>query len=99
MLYLCWCFRQVHEPPLDIGWIPYVGRAVEFGRDAHGFLLQKKKKFGDVFTVLIAGLKTNLEHCVVSCWCVFYHRKPVNFRHGWIYSPKFQIYWLMVSTQ
>lgn len=58
----CWCFRRVNEPPLDVGWIPYVGKAVEFGRDAHGFLLQQKKKFGDVFTVLIAGWKTNLEH-------------------------------------
>lgn len=64
MLYR-WCFRLVNEPPLDIGWIPYVGKAVEFGRDTHGFLLQQKKKFGDVFTVLIAGLKTNLEHV---CW-------------------------------
>lgn len=70
MLYCCWCFRCVNEPPLDIGWIPYVGRAVEFGRDAHGFLLQQKKKFGDVFTVLIAGFKTNLEHvCCPAAVC------------------------------
>uniref|UniRef100_H3CDD3 Cytochrome P450, family 7, subfamily B, polypeptide 1 n=2 Tax=Tetraodon nigroviridis TaxID=99883 RepID=H3CDD3_TETNG len=54
MLYHC-CFRRVNEPPLDIGWIPYIGKAVEFGKDAHGFLLQQKKKFGDVFTILIAG--------------------------------------------
>eukprot|EP00066_Takifugu_rubripes_P026144 XP_011615410.1 PREDICTED: LOW QUALITY PROTEIN: 25-hydroxycholesterol 7-alpha-hydroxylase-like [Takifugu rubripes] len=47
--------RRDNEPPLVIGWIPFVGKAVEFGRDAQGFLLQQKKKFGDVFTVLIAG--------------------------------------------
>lgn len=73
MLYRCWCFRRANEPPLDIGWIPYVGKALEFGRDAHGFLLQQKQKFGDVFTVLIAGLETNLEH-VCLCVCVLYHR-------------------------
>uniref|UniRef100_A0A3Q3XJH8 Uncharacterized protein n=1 Tax=Mola mola TaxID=94237 RepID=A0A3Q3XJH8_MOLML len=43
------------EPPLIQGWLPFVGKALEFRRDAHGFLKQQKKKFGDVFTVRIAG--------------------------------------------
>ncbi|KAM9845259.1 cytochrome P450 7B1 isoform 2-T2 [Aulostomus maculatus] len=47
--------RRVGEPPLITGWIPFIGKALEFGRDAHAFLDQHKKKFGDVFTVQIAG--------------------------------------------
>ncbi|XP_070701831.1 cytochrome P450 7B1 [Pempheris klunzingeri] len=47
--------RREGEPPLITGWIPYIGKALEFGRDAHMFLEEHKKKFGDVFTVKIAG--------------------------------------------
>ncbi|XP_018612986.1 25-hydroxycholesterol 7-alpha-hydroxylase isoform X2 [Scleropages formosus] len=43
------------EPPLIKGWIPYVGKALEFGRDPSTFLAALKKKHGDVFTVRIAG--------------------------------------------
>ncbi|XP_038575110.1 cytochrome P450 7B1 isoform X2 [Micropterus salmoides] len=43
------------EPPLIKGWIPFVGKALEFGRDAHKFLEDHKTKFGDIFTVRIAG--------------------------------------------
>uniref|UniRef100_A0A667WUN8 Cytochrome P450, family 7, subfamily B, polypeptide 1 n=1 Tax=Myripristis murdjan TaxID=586833 RepID=A0A667WUN8_9TELE len=43
------------EPPLIKGWIPYIGKALEFGKDAHKFLEEYKKKHGDIFTVLIAG--------------------------------------------
>uniref|UniRef100_A0A8C2ZSR6 Cytochrome P450, family 7, subfamily B, polypeptide 1 n=1 Tax=Cyclopterus lumpus TaxID=8103 RepID=A0A8C2ZSR6_CYCLU len=49
------CVRRDGEPPLIKGWIPFVGKALEFGRDAHKFLEEHKKKFGDVFTVQIAG--------------------------------------------
>ncbi|XP_026216804.1 cytochrome P450 7B1 isoform X2 [Anabas testudineus] len=47
--------RRAGEPPLIKGWIPYVGKALEFGKDAHKFLEEHKKKYGDVFTVRIAG--------------------------------------------
>ncbi|XP_074484085.1 cytochrome P450 7B1 [Sebastes fasciatus] len=47
--------RRDGEPPLITGWIPFIGKALEFGRDAHTFLEEQKKKFGDVFTVQIAG--------------------------------------------
>lgn len=48
-------YRRAGEPPLITGWIPYLGKALEFRRDAHVFLQEQKKKFGDIFTVLIAG--------------------------------------------
>ncbi|XP_071346402.1 cytochrome P450 7B1 [Trachinotus anak] len=47
--------RRDGEPPLIKGWIPFIGKALEFGRDAHKFLEEHKKKFGDIFTVQIAG--------------------------------------------
>uniref|UniRef100_A0A8D0D2P3 Cytochrome P450, family 7, subfamily B, polypeptide 1 n=1 Tax=Sander lucioperca TaxID=283035 RepID=A0A8D0D2P3_SANLU len=43
------------EPPLITGWIPFFGKALEFGQDAHKFLEKHKKKYGDVFTVHLAG--------------------------------------------
>ncbi|XP_059200710.1 cytochrome P450 7B1 [Centropristis striata] len=57
-LLLC-VFRSRHrrkgEPPLINGWIPFIGKALEFGRDAHKFLEKQKKKCGNVFTVHLAG--------------------------------------------
>ncbi|XP_054870729.1 cytochrome P450 7B1-like [Amphiprion ocellaris] len=47
--------RRDGEPPLVKGWIPFIGKALEFGKDAHKFLEEHKKKFGDIFTVQIAG--------------------------------------------
>ncbi|KAM4605393.1 cytochrome P450 7B1 [Polymixia lowei] len=44
-----------NEPPLIKGWIPFLGKAVDFGRDAHTFLAEHKEKYGDIFTVQIAG--------------------------------------------
>lgn len=52
--YLIGC-RRAGEPPLIKGWIPFLGKALEFGRDPYVFLQEQKKKSGDVFTVLIAG--------------------------------------------
>uniref|UniRef100_A0A3Q2QMI1 Cytochrome P450, family 7, subfamily B, polypeptide 1 n=1 Tax=Fundulus heteroclitus TaxID=8078 RepID=A0A3Q2QMI1_FUNHE len=58
---LLWIFilggrtRRPEEPPLIKGWIPFMGKALEFGKDAHQFLEEHKRKYGDVFTVLIAG--------------------------------------------
>ncbi|XP_062336830.1 cytochrome P450 7B1 isoform X1 [Osmerus eperlanus] len=47
--------RRDDEPPLITGWIPYLGKAVEFGKNAHMFLAAHKEKHGDIFTILIAG--------------------------------------------
>ncbi|XP_068196614.1 cytochrome P450 7B1 [Antennarius striatus] len=47
--------RRAGEPPLIKGWIPFIGKVLEFGKDPYAFLEQQRKKFGDVFTVHIAG--------------------------------------------
>ncbi|XP_025787971.1 prostacyclin synthase [Puma concolor] len=43
------------EPPLDVGSIPWLGHALEFGKDAASFLTRMKEKHGDIFTVLVGG--------------------------------------------
>lgn len=43
--------RRRNEPPLDKGWIPWLGHAIEFGKDAAKFLARMKEKHGDIFTV------------------------------------------------
>ncbi|XP_069507370.1 prostacyclin synthase isoform X2 [Ambystoma mexicanum] len=47
--------RFPNEPPLDTGFIPWLGHAIEFGRDAATFLSKMKQKHGDIFTVRAAG--------------------------------------------
>ncbi|XP_063814956.1 prostacyclin synthase [Pseudophryne corroboree] len=47
--------RQQNEPPLDCGYIPWLGHALEFGRDAATFLTRMKTKYGNIFTVQVAG--------------------------------------------
>ncbi|NP_001104630.1 prostacyclin synthase [Danio rerio] len=48
--------RRRNEPPLDKGMIPWLGHALEFGKDAAKFLTRMKEKHGDIFTVRAAGL-------------------------------------------
>ncbi|CAL9704666.1 unnamed protein product [Knipowitschia caucasica] len=47
--------RYKTDPPLDKGIIPWLGHALEFGKDAFKFLARMKKKHGDIFTVRVAG--------------------------------------------
>ncbi|XP_038665408.1 cytochrome P450 7B1 isoform X1 [Scyliorhinus canicula] len=47
--------RRLGEPPLEQGWIPLFGKAFEFHRDSSGFLVSCQQKWGDIFTVYIAG--------------------------------------------
>lgn len=48
--------RSKREPPLDKGYIPWLGHALEFGKDAAKFLTRMKKKHGDIFTVRTINL-------------------------------------------
>ncbi|XP_060678654.1 cytochrome P450 7B1 isoform X1 [Hemiscyllium ocellatum] len=65
--------RRPGEPPLEQGWIPYFGKAFEFHHDSLGFLLSRQQRWGDVFTVYIAGkymtfiLNPFLYQFVVQC--------------------------------
>lgn len=53
-LFICtvlYLYRSKKEPPLDKGLIPWLGHALEFGKDASKFLNRMKMKHGDIFTV------------------------------------------------
>ncbi|XP_053724734.1 prostacyclin synthase-like [Synchiropus splendidus] len=47
--------RSKTEPPLDKGVVPWLGHALEFGKDASKFLARMRQKHGDIFTVCVAG--------------------------------------------
>ncbi|XP_054877218.1 prostacyclin synthase [Poeciliopsis prolifica] len=48
--------RNKNEPPLDKGFIPWLGHLLEFFKDAGKFLARMKDKHGDIFTVRVAGI-------------------------------------------
>ncbi|XP_054881337.1 prostacyclin synthase-like [Poeciliopsis prolifica] len=48
-------WRYKTEPPLDRGLIPWLGHALEFGKDASKFITRMKLKHGNIFTVRAAG--------------------------------------------
>ncbi|XP_019383271.1 PREDICTED: 25-hydroxycholesterol 7-alpha-hydroxylase isoform X1 [Gavialis gangeticus] len=47
--------RKAGEPPLINGWIPFLGKALSFMKDPSTFLLSQQQKFGNVFTIHLAG--------------------------------------------
>ncbi|TTH99985.1 Cholesterol 7-alpha-monooxygenase [Bagarius yarrelli] len=47
--------RQPREPPVENGWIPYMGCALQFGANPLEFLRSRQKKYGHIFTCKIAG--------------------------------------------
>ncbi|XP_060692344.1 prostacyclin synthase [Hemiscyllium ocellatum] len=56
ILFLKWRrIRLPNEPPLVKGFIPWLGHAFAFSKDCAKFLLKMKKKYGDIFTVQLAG--------------------------------------------
>ncbi|XP_015243818.1 PREDICTED: prostacyclin synthase-like [Cyprinodon variegatus] len=59
LVLLCLLFthrwRYSKEPPLERGIIPWLGHALEFGKDASKFITRMKLKNGNIFTVHAAG--------------------------------------------
>ncbi|XP_077348912.1 cytochrome P450 7B1 isoform X1 [Lithobates pipiens] len=47
--------RREGEPPLENGWIPYIGVAYQFRKDPLKLLISQQEKHGDVFTICVAG--------------------------------------------
>ncbi|KAI8499291.1 Cholesterol 7-alpha-monooxygenase [Branchiostoma belcheri] len=43
------------EPPLESGPVPYLGVALQFAADSLKFIRSRQEKYGDVFTVKLAG--------------------------------------------
>lgn len=53
-LLFVFCRRQ-GEPPLENGFLPYLGCALKFGANPLEFLKEKQKKHGHIFTCHVAG--------------------------------------------
>ncbi|KAK1797465.1 hypothetical protein P4O66_008323 [Electrophorus voltai] len=47
--------RQLKEPPLVMGWLPFFGVMLDYIKDPLGFLQANQRQHGDIFTCKIAG--------------------------------------------
>ncbi|XP_039610486.1 cytochrome P450 7A1-like [Polypterus senegalus] len=60
VIVICFLFltkrkRLDGEPPIENGWLPFIGVALQFQRNPLEFLTSRKRRYGDVFTCRIAG--------------------------------------------
>ncbi|XP_072911110.1 7-alpha-hydroxycholest-4-en-3-one 12-alpha-hydroxylase [Hemitrygon akajei] len=60
LLYFLGAFRRrgPNEPPLDTGYLPWLGHVLSFRRNTKQLLQEMQKKYGDIFTIQIAGCYT-----------------------------------------
>ncbi|GCB71707.1 hypothetical protein scyTo_0001671 [Scyliorhinus torazame] len=72
--------RQEGEPPVENGWIPYIGCALEFGANPLKFLQTRQRKYGDAFTCKIAGNFITFITDPFSYNSVVRHGKNLNFQ-------------------
>ncbi|XP_072308333.1 prostacyclin synthase-like [Eucyclogobius newberryi] len=71
--------RYKTDPPLDKGVIPWLGHALEFGKDAFKFLSRMKMKHGDIFTVRVAGRYVSVLLDPFSYDSVLYDKDCLDF--------------------
>ncbi|XP_037658975.1 cytochrome P450 7A1 [Choloepus didactylus] len=76
--------RQVGEPPLENGLIPYLGCALQFGANPLEFLRANQRKHGHVFTCKLMGkyvhfITNPLSYRKVLCHGKFFDWKKFHF--------------------
>uniref|UniRef100_A0A8C6WMY5 Cytochrome P450 family 8 subfamily B member 1 n=1 Tax=Neogobius melanostomus TaxID=47308 RepID=A0A8C6WMY5_9GOBI len=72
--------RRPGEPPLDKGWIPWLGHVLEFRRDTAKFLQGMMQKHGDVFTIQLGGYYVTFLQDPLSFGAFFKEsREKLNF--------------------
>lgn len=71
--------RKDGEPPLIKGWIPFLGKALEFRKNSQEFLTRLQKEHGDDFTVLIAGRYITFIMNPLQYPSVIKHGKQLDF--------------------
>src|SRR5271169_4074266 len=49
-----------NEPPLVKGPLPFLGCAMSLQRDFRSFLLENRAKYGDIFSVYVAGQQIHI---------------------------------------
>lgn len=76
---LSFCRRE-DEPPLENGWLPYLGLAFQFGSNPLEFLRSRQKKYGDAVTCKIAGSYFTFILDPFSYGAVFRNGKNLDFQ-------------------
>ncbi|KAM9626397.1 cytochrome P450 7A1 [Trichechus inunguis] len=84
VIVVCYCLwlilgirrRQMGEPPLENGLIPYLGCALQFGANPLEFLRANQKKHGHVFTCKLMG---NYVHFITNP--MSYHKVLCHGKH------------------
>lgn len=71
--------RKEGEPPLIKGWIPFLGKALEFRKNSYEFLTKLQQEHGDVFTVLIGGRYMTFVMNPLMYPSVIKHGKQLDF--------------------
>ncbi|XP_056378012.1 cytochrome P450 7B1 isoform X1 [Hyla sarda] len=71
--------RKGREPPLNNGWIPFIGLAYQFSKDPLKFLISQQEKHGDIFTVYLAGRYITFIMDPTQFQYVIRHGKKLDF--------------------
>ncbi|XP_064409765.1 cytochrome P450 7B1 [Latimeria chalumnae] len=72
--------RKAGEPPLEQGWIPLIGKTYGFIQDPLKFLRARQEKYGDIFTVYIAGRYITFVMDPFLYINVIRYRKQIDFQ-------------------
>lgn len=70
--------RRRGEPPLLRGWLPFLGVALAFGRDAMAYLARARVQYGDIFTLFVGGRRMTFVLDPMSVPAVL-KAKPLSF--------------------
>ncbi|XP_067836276.1 cytochrome P450 7B1 isoform X2 [Heptranchias perlo] len=71
--------RRPGEPPLEQGWIPFLGKAIEFSQHTPGLLSSCQQKWGDIFTIHIIGKYMTFILNPLHYPFVLQHKKKLSF--------------------
>ncbi|KIJ36242.1 hypothetical protein M422DRAFT_76275 [Sphaerobolus stellatus SS14] len=52
--------QNPNEPPVVFHWLPYLGSAIEYGKDPVNFLKKCREKHGNVFTFILIGRRVTV---------------------------------------
>ena len=67
------------EPPFISGWLPVLGVAVDYGKNALQYLREKRKIHGDVFTLYVAGKRMTFVLDPINIPLIFKGSKQLDF--------------------
>lgn len=73
-------YRQMGEPPLENGLIPYLGCALKFGANPLEFLRANQRKHGHVFTCRLMGNYVHFITNPLSYQKVLCHGKYLDWK-------------------